>query len=283
MMRLSPDEVVAMAIKRIIEPEQLGSLREQGQLLLAQVTSPAVYAQGHIEGAVLVPPQALISGRPPALGKLPDLDQLEKLFGAIGYSPEHLVVAYDDEGGGWAGRLIWTLEVIGHERWCYLNGGLQAWAHAGLPLTQTAPEIRATHPALQIDPTPLAEADDVLQAIDDEDTLIWDVRSADEYAGRRVAAARGGHIPGAVHLDWLDLMDPARQLRLRDDMAQLLESHGITPKKRIITHCQTHHRSGLSYMAARILGYPNVKAYHGSWSEWGNDPELPVVTGDEPQ
>ncbi len=272
-----------MPIRHLIEPEQLQKLQEQGQLLLAQVTSPAVYAQGHLPGAVHVPPQALIAGTAPAPGKLPSLPQLEALFGSIGYTPEHLVVVYDDEGGGWAGRLAWTLDVIGHHRWCYLNGGLHAWVAAGLALTQETPVITPTKPVLQLDPAPIADAPDVLQALDDPDCRIWDVRSADEYAGRRVAAARGGHIPGAVHLDWLDLMDRSRALRLREDVAELLGSHGLTPDKRLITHCQTHHRSGLSYMTARILGFPKVKAYHGSWSEWGNDPALPVVSGDNPR
>ncbi|MNC70444.1 Thiosulfate sulfurtransferase [compost metagenome] len=89
-------------------------------------------------------------------------------------------------------------------------------------------------------------------------------------------AARGGHIPGAVNLEWTDCQDRDRALRLREDLREMLAAHGITPEREIVTHCQTHRRSGFTYMAMRALGYPNLKAYAGSWSEWGNHPDTPV-------
>ena len=89
-------------------------------------------------------------------------------------------------------------------------------------------------------------------------------------------AWRAGHIPGALHLDWLKLMDPDNGLSLVKNIDELLHSNGITKEKDIIAHCQTHHRSGLAYMAARLLGYKRIRAYHGSWSEWGNRSDTPV-------
>ena len=86
-----------------------------------------------------------------------------------------------------------------------------------------------------------------------------------------------GHIPGAVNLDWLDTMDPDNGMRIRSDIAALLQSRGITPDKKIITHCQTHHRSGLTWLIGKALAY-DIKAYDGSWSEWGNDPDTPIET-----
>ena len=115
-------------------------------------------------------------------------------------------------------------------------------------------------------------------AIDDDDQAIWDARSPEEYRGEKVAAQRGGHIPGAINIDWLELMDRERQLRLVDlqDLQQRLDKLGLSKDKTVITHCQTHHRSGLSYLAMKILGYDRIKGYHGSWSEWGNLPSTPV-------
>ena len=99
-----------------------------------------------------------------------------------------------------------------------------------------------------------------------------DCRSWEEFTGQRVAAARAGHIPGAVHLDWLELMQRDHGLRLVDDLAGLLEKRGISPEQDVIAHCQTHHRSGLAYMVARLLGYPRIRAYHGSWVRVGQSP-----------
>ena len=183
---------------------------------------------------------------------------------------------YDDEGGGWAGRFAWTLDVIGHDGWTYLNGGLQAWYAAGLPLAQgAAPATEPSAVTLDIDTAPIAEIPDVLAAINDPQQVVWDARSPEEYAGLRQAAARVGHIPGAINLDWLELQNRNDHFRIVDDPGALLAAKGISGKAGIITHCQTHHRSGLTYMLGRLLGLP-IRAYHGSWSEWGNRDDTPI-------
>ena len=105
--------------------------------------------------------------------------------------------------------------------------------------------------------------------------LSWDVRSAEEYAGLRSGSARHGHIPGAVNLDWELLKDSNRQLRLVENLDEIAASLGLLQAEQVITHCQSHHRSGLSYLVGRLLGL-NIKAFHGSWAEWGNDPNTPI-------
>ena len=249
-------------------------------LLLVHVGDARLYEQAHLPGALLVEPAELVSGAPPGVGRLPDRHRLEALFSRLGYHPDLHLVVYDDEGGGWAGRFIWTLDIIGHHRWSYLNGGIHAWHGAGLPLEAGAPPAVAPRPVnLELDRSPIAELEDVLAAVDDPEQLIWDVRSAEEFAGMRSGSRRAGHVPGAVNLDWMALKDPTRQLRLVDDLEGLLRRHGIDGRRRIITHCQTHHRSGLSYLVGRLLGFPDIRAYHGSWAEWGNRDDTPVTTG----
>lgn len=266
----------------LIDAQELHTRFEQldpGKTRLIHVAAADAYAQYHIPGALLVEPGALVSGAPPAPGKLPGLTRLEALFGQLGYSPDLHFILYDDEGGGWAGRFGWTLDVLGHRDWSYLDGGIHAWAEVGGSLSSgacTYPET--TLPVLEIHTGPIAEIDDVLAAIADPGQTVWDVRSREEYLGLKSGSARAGHIPGARHLDWLQLKDPDRATRLVEDLPGLLAEHGVQPTQPTITHCQTHHRSGLSYMVGRLLGFTDIRAYHGSWSEWGNREDLPVAT-----
>jgi len=264
---------------RLLTPADLLPRLGQTNLLVVHVASPTSYGAGHVPGAVHVTPAELVAGTPPAPGELPDRARLDRLFSRLGYTPDLEIVAYDDEGGGWAGRFLWTLDVIGHDNWSYLDGGIHAWSADGAPL-ETRPGERAPR---DVRTTPselcIARADEILRRLDDPTLLIWDCRSVDEFRGEKSGSARAGHIPGAVNLDWLDLMEPARALRLRDDLEALLASHGIDRGRDVVTHCQTHHRSGLSYLVGRLLEFPRIRAYPGSWSEWGNRTDTPVESG----
>lgn len=247
-------------------------------VLLLDVCSDDNYTRGHIAGARHITPARLTLGQPPAPGKLPTADALAAMLGQVGYEPDKLIIAYDDEGGGWAGRLLWILDVIGHEKKSLLNGGLIAWAAENRDLTTDVPTYNATQVTVTIDNTFTASLPEVLASLDDPDVVIWDARSLEEHRGLRSGSQRAGRIPGAVNLDWLETMDPANGHRTRGDLQEVLNTLGITRDKRIITHCQTHHRSGLTYALGRQLGY-DIRAYDGSWSEWGNHPNTPIDAG----
>ncbi|MDD9889391.1 MAG: rhodanese-like domain-containing protein [Gammaproteobacteria bacterium] len=261
----------------IIEPGELLAAMPAKQILIIAVVAEKDFLAGHLPDAVLIRPDDLVSGIKPATGKLPTKEHLHRLFSRIGLSADTHVVAYDDEGGGWAGRLLWTLDVIGHTSYSLLNGGQIAWANAGLPLTTEITAPAATNYAFTIDRSFIADLDEVLASLDDDNVIVWDARGRDEYLGEKITAERNGHIPGAVHLDWLDIMDKNNDLRLVESevLREKLSDLGITSDKQIITHCQTHHRSGLTYFAGKLLGL-NIKAYDGSWSEWGNHPNTPI-------
>lgn len=260
----------------VIEPGQLAERLHAPELILVDLTSSARYAQGHIPGAYFVDPKRTQLGTPPAPGLLPAQQDLETLFGELGHNPQAVYVVYDDEGGGWAGRFIWLLDVIGHRHYHYLDGGLPAWLAEARELSVATPPAHPTALSLTLDDGPTASREYLQSRLGASDLAIWDARSAAEYNGAKVLAAKAGHIPGAVNFEWTLGMDPARALRIRRDMPETLLSLGISPDKELITHCQTHHRSGFTYLVAKALGYPRVKAYAGSWGEWGNHPDTPV-------
>ena len=260
----------------VIEPRDLLARLNTPELIVVDLTSVARYESGHIPGARFVDPKRTQLGQPPAPGLLPTLHSLEALFGELGHNPNAVYVVYDDEGGGWAGRFIWLLDVIGHKAYHYLDGGIHAWIAEGYSLSTEVPPAVGGPVELTLHDEPIATREYLQSRLGAADLAIWDARSAAEYAGEKVLAAKGGHIPGAKNFEWTAGMDKSRNLRIRTDMAQILKDLGITPDKEVITHCQTHHRSGFTYLVAKSLGYPRVKGYAGSWGEWGNHPDTPV-------
>ena len=153
--------------------------------------------------------------------------------------------------------------------------------HDKLDLSNTTPNIKASNFKASIKhPEVRATKEQLLEIIANNtgDTCIWDARSKEEYNGTKALAAKGGHIPGAIHLEWTETLDKKNSLRLKDknNLTKLLTKKGISPEKTVISHCQTHRRSGLTYIVAKLLDYPNNRAYDGSWSEWGNASDTPI-------
>lgn len=265
----------------LIDEQTLFQHIDSPNIIIIDLSSTEDYAKEHIPNAINVPPQQICSGEKPAPGKLPSTGKLQALLRSIGLTNKHHVICYDNAGGSWGGRMVWTLDCIQHKNSSLLDGGIQAWRAAGLPLNQDIPKPSMSNISIDITNETMIDKQTILKQLGQNDFCVWDTRSHEEYQGTKILSARGGHIPGAVHLEWTLLSDPNNHNKLRpiNDLQTLLNERGLSANKTIATHCQTHRRSGLSYFVAKkLLNYPHIKAYPGSWSEWGNDQNTPIET-----
>jgi len=245
-------------------------------LALMDLRPPEAYSNGHIPGARSfdIFGISLIDTRPQPLEAF--LWIIEHLIQAKGVNSDSTVVIYDDVAGMRSALLFWFLEFFGHRDVHVLNGGFKAWQAANLPVTQQASIPKAGNFRMKLQRDLLATADDVLNRLGSPDTVLIDTRSDDEYTAKLVRAARGGRIPGAIHLEWTRNLDADGYFKTAEELISMYRAHKIGPEKEAIPYCQGGYRAAHTYLALRLIGYPRVRNYLGSWAEWGNRPDLPI-------
>lgn len=198
------------------------------------------------------------------------------LFSLRGVTPDRPVVVYEKDSGMRAARAHWFLEYLGHPHVQVLDGGYVDWVRQGKAVTTecVAPVPSAWHGTP--DPSKLATWRQVFAQLGKPQTAIVDTRSDAEYYGEAVRAKRGGAIPGAVHLEWTNNLQADGRFKPADELRVMYEALGVTPDREVMTYCQGGYRAAHAYLALRILGYPNVRNYTGSWKEWGDRMEAPI-------
>ncbi len=242
----------------------------------------------HIDGAVGLRThhyfkEAGDSASGPGIGThLMDPERFAETMSRHGIGKDTQVIAYDNMGGLYAARLWWALDYHGHTNCRVLNGGFRKWYEEGHPVSMAMRHIdRARFTVRGVREDTCARLEDMRAAIDDDEAVIWDVRARAEYTGEDPRANKhGGHIPGAAHLEWLDVTvsPPVRSglLLPADEIGRKLAAVGIVPEKRVITHCQAGIRAAQAVFVLRLMGYPRALNYDASWAEWGNRDDTPI-------
>jgi thiosulfate/3-mercaptopyruvate sulfurtransferase len=244
-----------------------------------------LYDQGHIPGAVKIDWVSDLND--PVIRDYLDREHFEKLLSAKGIGNDTTVVFYGDKNNWWATYAFWVFKLFGHKDARILNGGRAKWIAEGRPLTKEVPNYPPAeyHAAERDDTTIRAFRNQVLEHIRKSGVALVDVRSPQEYSGERThmpeypqeGTLRGGHIPTAVNIPWAQAVREDSTFKSREELEALYGGKGITPDKDIIAYCRIGERSSHTwFVLTYLLGYPKVRNYDGSWTEWGNSVGVPI-------
>jgi len=242
------------------------------------------YDTGHIKGAIGLDWRKDLQARP--IRDLLSKDALEALLSSKGISADDAVIVYGDNNNWFAAWFVWNLKYYGHKDVRLINGGRKKWQDEGRELVTDAPSVKAaTYRAGQPNKAIRALRDEVLGELGKAGVVLVDVRSPKEYSGELLApenlpqegAQRGGHIPGAANIPWGQAVREDGTFKPVEELRALYEGKGVTSDKAVIAYCRIGERSSHTWFVLHyLLGYPNVRNYDGSWTEWGSLIAAPI-------
>lgn len=290
-----PADEAPSAWSSFVTAHQVKAVSENPDVVIIDARKPADYAKGHIPGAINIPGNDI---RTPLVkagqgdsqyifrteGGTPDIAKYEKIFSDAGLTRDKHVIVYGAHAGKADGSVLaMILDWLGQEKVQFLDGvGVEQWTKAGFSLTAEP----TTLPPAQYTAKPIEQfvwdIDDVLANLENGNVVFYDTRNIKEFTGEdKRDNARGGHIPGAVCIDYAAFLkkDDHTTLAPAEVRKQLL-ARGITPDKTIVLYCQTATRVSLPALALKDLGYTNIAVYDASWHEYGNRHDTPVVEGE---
>jgi thiosulfate/3-mercaptopyruvate sulfurtransferase len=242
-----------------------------------------VYAQGHIRNALGWCWQMHLCDT--IRRNLLNPFQFQKLCGEAGITRNTTVVFYGDQNNWFAAYAFWHMKYYGHPDVRLMNGGCHKWEEEGRPYTGAVPAFPATrYHAFTADETIRARRELIFSFLDTHHSLLVDVRSPEEYAGKVIAppgmtetAQRAGHIPGAINIPWSETVREDGTFKSHDELLALYASRGTPADREVITYCRIGERSSHTwFMLKYLLGFDKVRNYDGGWTEWGNLIDAPI-------
>jgi len=249
------------------------------------------YDTGHLPGAVGINWTKQLND--PVVRELASREQLEELLRNAGVNEDTLIVLYGDNDNWFAAWAYWQLKLQGIDNVKLLNGGRKKVEAAGLQLTTDAPSHERGNITVPSETRDHLRAyrDDVLGLLGKQGTALVDVRSPAEFSGELAApehlpqerAQRKGHIPGAANVPWGKAVNEDGTFKSRDELAEIYSGKGVTADKEVVVYCRIGERSSHTwFVLTELLGYPNVRNYDGSWTEYGSLVGVPIELGEQP-
>lgn len=246
----------------------------------------SAYETGHIRGAIGWNWQTELQRRP--MREIPDRAEWAELLSRAGIGEETKVILYGDNNNWFAAFAYWLFRVYQHRDVALMNGGRKKWLGDGREVTRDVPSYPATgYRGKEPNPSLRAFRDDVAHAIGRGDMALVDVRSPKEFSGELLApenlpqegAQRGGHVPGAKNIPWATAANEDGTFKSAAELREIYGGSGVTSDKATITYCRIGERSAHTwYVLTELLGYPTVRNYDGSWTEWGSLIGAPIAT-----
>ncbi len=235
----------------------------------------ADYEAGHIPAAGFADLLGDLSdGDSPIHFAVPTPEQFSAAMGALGVGNDSRVVLYDNYGSGWAARVWWMLRWVGFDRAAVLDGGLVAWTAEDRPLSTEPAHRPAQQLTVALRPELIADRDEVLTAINNSAVRLIDALPEASYRGEMSLYDRPGHIPGAVNIPALGLLDESGRYLPHDELAAMHDGHR---NARVITYCGGGISASSNAFIMTRLGFTDVAVYTASLQEWAADPANPLV------
>ncbi len=266
----------------LIETDELAKLLEHSttNVSLIDVEDKKTYQRAHIPGAVNLFYRFLADLESRKKNGYPaTTEDAEKLLGEAGVDKDTLVVIYDSGKGPSASAVWFALDFFGHKNVKVLNGGFRKWVKESRLVTQDVPEVEKKKFVANPDPKKVVTLKWMIKKLPKKKALLVDTRSFKEFIGENIisGASRGGHIPGALNLQWQKLANDMETFKSAKQIKKTLAKRGINEDTKVVTYCQIGMgRSTFLILAMKLIGYDNVVEYTGSWEEWSADPRLPI-------
>ena len=243
---------------------------------ILDVRAAAAYATGHVPGAMSVDlPQWTKQSR--NVAGLLDRDFWAPAVGKLGIDHQTRVLVYGADAAS-AARAWWLLEFVGVKSVSLLDGGWRAWQAAGYPVATQTPQRDPRKFESRFQRERLMDTAELLSELDHPRLQVLDTRSRGEYTGEDVKGSRAGRVPGAVHLEWIELLDESGRFKQPTELKTLLAERGIKASGLVVTYCYSGGRASVAAFALELLGRPQVKNYYCGWQEWSAAEQAPAQT-----